>query len=75
MSKYGTLNVPIQRNLNENHFSDLDILIISHEAVIRELIKYFVYDLRTDIGAHLDTIQELTTQYFNYTFSSDIFNQ
>ena len=43
----------------ENHFSELDILIISHGAVIRELIKYFAYDLQTDIGKHFDTIQEL----------------
>jgi hypothetical protein len=29
----------------ENHFFDLDILVVSHGAVIRELIKYFAYDL------------------------------
>jgi broad specificity phosphatase PhoE len=43
----------------DNHFSDLDILVISHGAVIRELIKYFACDLQTDIGEHFDTIQEL----------------
>ena len=43
----------------ENHFSDLDILIVSHGAVIRELIKYFACDLQTDIGQHLDTIQDI----------------
>jgi len=43
----------------ENHFSDLDVLVISHGAVIRELIKYFACDLQTDIGEHFDTIQEL----------------
>jgi broad specificity phosphatase PhoE len=43
----------------KNHFSNLDVLIISHGAVIRELIKYFACDLQTDIGKHFDTIQEL----------------
>jgi broad specificity phosphatase PhoE len=43
----------------ENRFSDLDILIVSHGAVIRELIKYFACDLQTDIGEHLDTIQDI----------------
>ena len=43
----------------ENDFSDLDVLIVSHGAVIRELIKYFVCDLQTDIGKHLDTIQDI----------------
>jgi broad specificity phosphatase PhoE len=43
----------------ENHFSDLDILIVSHGAVIRELIKHFACDLQTDIGQHLDTIQDI----------------
>ncbi|CAF1543879.1 unnamed protein product [Rotaria magnacalcarata] len=38
---------------------DLDILVVSHGAVIRELIKYFACDLKTDIGQHLETIQEL----------------
>ena len=43
----------------KNHFSNLDILIVSHGAVIRELIKYFACDLQTDIGQHFDTIQEI----------------
>ena len=43
----------------ENHFSDLDILLVSHGAIIRELIKYFACDLQTDIGQHFDTIQDI----------------
>lgn len=43
----------------ENQFSDLEVLIVSHGAVIRELIKYFACDLQTDIGQHFDTIQEI----------------
>ncbi|CAF0769483.1 unnamed protein product [Rotaria sordida] len=42
-----------------NHFSDLDVFIVSHGCIIRELIKYFAYALQTDIGQYLDTIQEL----------------
>lgn len=42
-----------------NHFSDLDVLVVSHGAVIRELIKYFACDLQTDIGKHFDTIQDI----------------
>ncbi len=45
--------------LYDNQFSDLDVLVVSHGAVIRELIKYFACDLQTDIGQHFDTIQEL----------------
>ncbi|CAF4637808.1 unnamed protein product, partial [Rotaria socialis] len=44
---------------DKNDFLDLDILVVSHGAVIRELIKYFACDLKTDIGQHLETIQEL----------------
>jgi hypothetical protein len=47
------------RSPYENQFSDLDVLIVSHGAVIRELIKYFACDLQTDIGQHLDTIQDI----------------
>lgn len=43
----------------ENQFSDLDILLVSHGAIIRELIKYFACDLQTDIGQHFDTIQDI----------------
>jgi broad specificity phosphatase PhoE len=43
----------------ENNFSSLDVLIVSHGAIIRELIKYFACDLQTDIGKHFDTIQDL----------------
>jgi hypothetical protein len=43
----------------ENHFSKLDVLVVSHGAVIRELIKYFACDLQTDIGKHFDTIQDI----------------
>ncbi|CAM2727246.1 unnamed protein product [Rotaria socialis] len=44
---------------DKNDCLDLDILVVSHGAVIRELIKYFACDLKTDIGQHLETIQEL----------------
>lgn len=43
----------------KNDFSELDVLVVSHGAVIRELIKYFACDLQTDIGQHFDTIQEI----------------
>lgn len=43
----------------KNHFSDVEVLVVSHGAVIRELIKYFACDLQTDIGQHFDTIQEI----------------
>jgi len=43
----------------KNDFSDVDVLVVSHGAVIRELIKYFACDLQTDIGQHFDTIQEI----------------
>jgi broad specificity phosphatase PhoE len=59
----------------ENHFSDLDILIVSHGAVIRELIKYFACDLQTDIGEHLDTIQDIapntSVTRFEVTYSTN----
>ena len=59
----------------ENHFSDLDILIVSHGAVIRELIKYFACDLQTDIGQHLDTIQDIAPNTsitrFEVTYSTN----
>ncbi|UJR25461.1 hypothetical protein I4U23_006808 [Adineta vaga] len=47
------------RSPYENDFSNLDVLMVSHGAVIRELIKYFACDLQTDIGKHLDTIQDI----------------
>ena len=43
----------------ENDFADLEILVVSHGAVIREFIKYFACDLQTDMGEHLNQIQEL----------------
>ena len=43
----------------KNQFSNLDVLLVSHGGVIRELIKYFACDLQTDIGEHFDTIQDL----------------
>ncbi|CAF0902154.1 unnamed protein product [Rotaria sordida] len=43
----------------KNNFSDFDILIVTHGAIIREFIKYFVYDLQVDIGQYLDTIQDI----------------
>ncbi|CAF1263739.1 unnamed protein product [Adineta steineri] len=43
----------------KNQFSDIDVLLVSHGAVIRELIKYFACDLQTDIGQYLDTIQDI----------------
>ena len=43
----------------KNQFSNLDVLLVSHGAVIRELIKYFACDLQTDIGEHFDSIQDL----------------
>jgi hypothetical protein len=43
----------------KNNFSDLDILLVSHGGVIRELIKYFACNLQTDIGQHFDTIQNV----------------
>jgi broad specificity phosphatase PhoE len=58
----------------ENDFSDLDILIVSHGAVIRELIKYFACDLQTDIGQHFDTIQDIapntSVTRFKVTYST-----
>ncbi len=48
-----------QRDSLKDQFSDLDILVVSHGAIIRELIKYFACDLKTDLGQHFDTIQEL----------------
>lgn len=49
---------PFQSPYN-NLFSEHDILVVSHGAVIRELIKYFACDLQTDIGKHFDTIQDI----------------
>jgi len=57
--KYRTLFKGLLYSPYENQFSDLDILIVSHGAVIRELIKYFACDLQTDIGQHFDTIQDI----------------
>jgi len=57
--KHRTLLKGLLHSPYENHFSDLDILVVSHGAVIRELIKYFACDLQTDIGQHLDTIQDI----------------
>ncbi|CAF4861393.1 unnamed protein product [Rotaria socialis] len=58
----------------ENNFSDLDILIVSHGAVIREFIKYFACDLQADIGQHLDTIQDIapntSVTRFQITYST-----
>ncbi|CAF1401280.1 unnamed protein product [Rotaria magnacalcarata] len=58
----------------KNNFSDLDILIVSHGAVIREFIKYFACDLQTDIGQHLDTIQDIapntSVTRFQITYST-----
>ncbi len=48
-----------QRNSLKDQFSDLDILVVSHGAIIRELIKYFACDLQTDLGQYFNTIQEL----------------
>jgi broad specificity phosphatase PhoE len=62
----------------ENQFSDLDVLIVSHGAVIRELVKYFACDLQTDIGQHLDTIQDIapntsiTRFQVKYSISEDL---
>ena len=50
----GLLHTPYK-----NHFSDVDVLVVTHGAVIRELIKYFACDLQTDIGQYLDTIQDI----------------
>lgn len=57
--KHRTLLKGLLQSPYENHFSDHDILIVSHGAVIRELIKYFACDLQTDIGQHFDTIQDI----------------
>ncbi|CAF0850786.1 unnamed protein product [Rotaria sp. Silwood1] len=57
--KQRILNKTLKHSSYENHFSDLDVLVVSHGSVIRELIKYFAHDLQTDIGQHIDTIQEL----------------
>lgn len=63
------------RSPYKNNFSDVDILIVSHGAVIREFIKYFVCDLQTDIGEHLDTIQDIAPNTsitrFEVTYSID----
>ena len=48
-----------QRNSIPNCFSELDVLVVSHGAIIRELIKYFADELRTDLGKHAMSIQEL----------------
>jgi len=40
-------------------YSDIDVLVVSHGAIIRELIKYFSNDLNCDIGEHLSTIQDI----------------
>ena len=45
--------------LSRNSSSELDILVVTHGAIIRELIKYFVEDLQTDLGKYIDSIQEL----------------
>ena len=59
----------------ENHFSDVDVLVVSHGAVIRELIKYFACDLQTDIGKHFDSIQDIAPNTsitrFQVTFSTN----
>lgn len=54
-----TINKQLTYSKDENHFSNIDILVVSHGAVIRELIKYFVFDLHTDIGQRVESIQEL----------------
>ena len=33
-------------------FSDLDVLVVGHGAIIRELIKYFACDLQADLGEY-----------------------
>jgi hypothetical protein len=57
--KQRSLTKDFSHSSYENHFSDLDVLIVSHGGVIRELIKYFAFDLQTDIGQNFDIIQEL----------------
>ena len=63
------------RSPYENQFSDLDVLVVSHGAVIRELIKYFACDLQTDIGQHFDSIQDIAPNTsitrFQVTFATN----
>lgn len=57
--KYRNLTKSSLSSPYTNDFSDIDILVVTHGAVIREFIKYFACDLQTDIGHHLDTIQDI----------------
>ncbi|CAF3329932.1 unnamed protein product [Rotaria sp. Silwood1] len=57
--KHPNLSKDLLNSPYKNNFSDLDILIVSHGAVIREFIKYFACDLQADIGQHLNTIQDI----------------
>ena len=72
--KHRNLSKGLLHSPYENHFSDLDILLVSHGAVIRELIKYFACDLQTDIGQHFDTIQDIapntSVTRFKITYST-----
>lgn len=47
------------RNSINHSSTELDILVVSHGAIIRELIKYFLEDLRTDAGKYIVAIHDL----------------